>query len=143
MFGSVGSNLTRRAPRGEQAVWPRNTWVGVLSVQFVGLPWFTSVNVSPPSVERHRPKCGAPGMLRPRSTPVQHVLLMPREPWAPLATKIVDELPGLTSIAPMPRPLKYWAPIGPFQWSPPSFELYMPTPAMQPLRQVFGSPVPA
>ena len=91
MFGSVGSTFTRRAPRGEQAVWPRNTWDGVLSVQFVGLPWFTSVNVSPPSVERHSPNCGAPGMLRPRSTPVQQVLLMPREPWAPVATKIVDE----------------------------------------------------
>jgi hypothetical protein len=82
------------------------TSVGVLLVQFVVLPWLTSVNVAPPSVERQRPKCGAPGMPAPRSTPLQHVLLMPREPCAPEATKIVFESPGLTSIAPMPRAAK-------------------------------------
>ena len=52
-------------------------------------------------------------MFAPRSTPVQQVWLMPREPWAPEPTKIVDGSPGFTWIDPMPRPLKYWAPIGP------------------------------
>src|SRR6266498_4479639 len=107
--------MTRRAPRGEHGVVPRKTSVGVLSVQFAALPWFTSVNVWPPSVDRQRPKCGASGIVAPRSMPLQQVLLMPRDPCAPDATKIVDESPGFTWIEPMPRPLKYCAPIGPFQ----------------------------
>src|ERR1044072_3009415 len=118
----------RIAPRGEQAGVPRNTCVGVEVVQFVALPWLTRSNVLPPSVERQRPKCGASGMFAPRSTPLQHVLLMPREPCAPLATKIVDGLPGFTWIESMPRPLKYCSPSC-FQCSPPSVDLYMPTPA--------------
>jgi hypothetical protein len=123
VFGSTGSNATRRAPRGEHGVVPWKTSVGALPVQFVALPWFTSVNVCPPSVDRHRPKCGASGMVAPRSIPLQQVLLMPREPCAPDATKTVDESPGLTWIEPMPRPLKYCWPSGPLQWSPPSFDL--------------------
>src|SRR6478736_1161255 len=61
VFGSVGSMAIRDAPRGEQAVVPRNTCCGVEDVQFVALPWFTRSNVLPPSVERHTPKCGASG----------------------------------------------------------------------------------
>ena len=114
MFGSIGSKCTRRAPRGEHGVRPRNTSVGVVgrAVRRVALarPARTS---APPSVERQSPKCGAPGMFAPRSTPVQQVLLMPREPWAPEPTKIVVESPGLTWIEPMPRPAKYCVPIGP------------------------------
>ena len=48
---------------------------------------------------------------------------MPREPWAPDPTKIVDGSPGFTWIEPMPRPAKYCVPIGPDQWSLPSFDL--------------------
>src|SRR4051794_30521051 len=122
VFGSVGSNAMRDAPRGEQGVVPRNTCCGVDDVQFVALPWLTRSNVVPPSVERQTPKCGASGMFAPRSTPLQQVLLIPREPCAPLATKIVDELPGFTWIESMPRPLKYCAPRC-VQCSPPSFDL--------------------
>ena len=123
MFGSTGSKTTSAEPRGEQFDWPLKTCVGVLSVQFVGLPWLTSVNVWPPSLERQSPKCGAPGMFAPRSMPLQQVLLIPRDPCAPEATKTVDESPGFTAIEPMPRPLKSSAPSGPDQWSPPSFDL--------------------
>jgi hypothetical protein len=45
IVGSLGSNITRRAPRTEHGVDPRNTCGGVASVQLVVLPWFTSVNV--------------------------------------------------------------------------------------------------
>src|SRR5437762_11059748 len=52
VFGSTGSNATRGAPRGEQAVVPLNTCDGVELVQLAAFPWFTSVNVCPPSDER-------------------------------------------------------------------------------------------
>ena len=42
VFGSAGSMITRRAPRGEHGVWPRNTSVGVEPVQSDGAPCETS-----------------------------------------------------------------------------------------------------
>jgi hypothetical protein len=86
VFGSLGSTITRRAPRGEHGVMLRNTSVGELAVQSAGAPCDTSCHDFPPSCERYSPKCGAPGMLAPRLTPSQQTLEMPREPCAPVAT---------------------------------------------------------
>ena len=52
VFGSTGSNFTRRAPRGEQAVWFSDTWSGVDAVHNAGAPWFTSSQLAPPLSDR-------------------------------------------------------------------------------------------
>lgn len=107
----------KRAPRGEHAVWFSETTSGVAAVQSAFAPWFTSSHVLPRSVERHTPKCGAPGMSA--SVPAQQLLEMPRVA-RPVATKSVSESPGLTWMSPTPRPKNSFAPIGPTQplrWS--------------------------
>src|SRR5262249_53203737 len=142
VFGSDGSMMTRRAPRGEHGVSPRNTWVGVLPVQSEGAPCETSCHDWPESVERQSPKCGAPGMFAPRSTPLQHTLEMPREPWARVATKMTLEWLGCTAMEPIPRPANESLPMTPLQWVPPSVERERPTPPRQPPRPMVGSPLP-
>ena len=52
MFGSTGSNITRRAPRGEHGVVFSDTVSGVDAVQSAAAPWFTSSQDSPPFVDR-------------------------------------------------------------------------------------------
>src|SRR5262245_63572897 len=86
------------------------------------------------------PKCGAPGISA--SAPPQQVLVTPSTP-RPEATKTTLELPGWTAIEPTARPENSAAPNGPFHESPPFLVMYTPTPAVQPLPQALGSPVPA
>ena len=52
MFGSTGSIITRRAPRGEHGVPPSETTSGGVAVQSAAAPWFTSSHDSPAFVER-------------------------------------------------------------------------------------------
>ena len=46
------------------------------------------------------------------------------------------------AMVPTPRASKTGLPSGPVQVSPPSVDLYRPTPASQPLLQALASPVP-
>src|SRR5919109_2391390 len=55
---------------------------------------------------------------------------------------MVFGLPGFTAIEPIPRPPKTDFPYGPDHVSPPSVDLYRPTPWTQPLPHVLPSPVP-
>src|SRR5262245_30505981 len=57
-------------------------------------------------------------------------------------TYIVFESFGLITIEPMPLPPNCGLPIGPVHVTPPSVDLYRPTPATQPDAQMFASPVP-
>src|SRR5438270_13637983 len=75
------------------------------------------------------------------TTPSQHTEATPRiarvEP-----ARIVLGSPGLMAMVLTPRALNTDPPIGPLQVSPPSVDLYSPTPASQPLLQALASPVP-
>ena len=55
---------------------------------------------------------------------------------------MVSGEPGLTTIAPMPMPLKV-VPPSRLQVKPPLVDLYSPVPATQPEPQMLASPVPA
>ena len=96
MFGSAGSMITRRAPRGEHGVWPRNTCVGVLPVQSdrVRPGRRAATSGRRPSSARGR-SAGRRGCSRRGRRRCSTTLEMPREPWAPVATKIVVRVAGL------------------------------------------------
>ncbi len=116
MFGSTGSILTRRAPRGEQGVRLSDTSSGVDAVQSAGAPWFTQLPglaAVQRSVEAEVRRAGISA-----SAPPQQVLETPRTA-RPEAAKMTFELPGFTSIEPTARPANSFAPIGPCQTWPP------------------------
>ena len=59
-----------------------------------------------------------------------------------IPAKMVLGSPSFTAMVPTARALKTDAPKGPDHVSPPSVDLYRPTPASQPLPQALASPVP-
>ena len=68
-----------------------DTSSGVFPVQSVGLPWLTSVQDSPPFVERQSPKCGAPGMSA--SAPPQQTFETPGFVVCTFAPRMLDTHP--------------------------------------------------
>src|SRR5262249_50468555 len=96
-----------------------------------------NVQVTPPSADLYSPHWAAPGI---RLTPPPTVEFKPRMPRV-MPTYRTFGFPGVTAIVPMERPLK-GVPSGPVQVSPPSIDLYNPTPAPE-SALAFDSPVPA
>src|SRR5262249_30254560 len=76
-------------------------------------------------------------------TPLQHTLEMPREPWAPVATKMTLEWLGCTAMEPIPPPANETLPMTPLPWGPPAGEREGPTPPRQTPRPMVGSPLRA
>src|SRR6516165_711272 len=138
MFGFDGSSKTRRTPRTEHGVRFRATFVVFLQPVVKVAPLKMNDQVVPPSVVLYRPQGGAPGARL--TAPPEMTEEMPRTARV-VATYIVLESAGSMAIDPMARALNELLPIGPLHVSPPSIDLYNPTPASL-SADALASPVP-